>query len=73
LQAKAAIVFTNHRMAVSPGRNVLLNKRYVGRYLSVSELSRKLFSCVRKMGVNYQTELIILADGARIISQLAQR
>ena len=27
-------------MAVSPGRNVLLNKRYVGRYLSVSELSR---------------------------------
>jgi len=73
LQAKAAIVFTNHRMAVSPGRNVLLNKRYVGRYLSVSELSRKLFSCVCRIGVTDQSQLIILADGARWISQLAHR
>ena len=45
LQAKAAIIFTNQRMTVSQGRNVLLKKRYVGIYLSVSELSRKLFSC----------------------------
>ena len=60
-------------MIASQGRNVLLNQRYVGRYQSVLVLSRKLFSCVRKMGVNYQTELIILADGARWISQLAQR
>ena len=48
LQAKAAIIFTNQRMTVSQGRSVLLNKRYVGIYLSVSELSRKLFSCARR-------------------------
>ena len=41
LQAKAAIIFTNQRMTVSQGRNVLLNKRYVGSCLSVSELSRE--------------------------------
>jgi len=73
LEAKAAIIFTSHRMTVSPGRNVLLNKRYVGTCLSVSELSRKLFSGARKMGVTDQSQLIILADGARWISQLAQR
>ena len=73
LQAKTAIIFTNQRMTVSQGRNVLLNKRYVGSCLSVSELSRKLFSCARKMGVTDQSQLIILADGARWISQLAQR
>jgi len=73
LEAKAAIIFTSHRMTVSPGRNVLLNKRYVGTCLSVSELSRKLFSGARKMGLTDQSQLIILADGARWISQLAQR
>ena len=73
LEAKAAIVFTSHRMIVSPRRNVLLNKRYVGTCLSVSELSRKLFPGARKMGVTDQSQLIILADGARWISQLAQR
>ena len=73
LQAKAAIIFTNHRVTVSKGRNVLQNKRYVGTCLSVSELSQKLFSCARKMGVTDQSRLIILADGARWISQLAQR
>ena len=73
LEAKAAIIFTNHRMTVSQGRNVLLNKRYVGSCLSVSDLSRKLFSCARKIGISDQTKLIILADGARWISQLAQR
>ena len=62
LEAKAAIIFTHQRVTVSPGRNVLLNKRYVGSCLSVSELSRKLFSCVRKMGISYQTELIQLAQ-----------
>ena len=41
---------------------MLLNQRYVGRCQSVSELSRKLFSCVRKMGISYQTELIQLAQ-----------
>ncbi|MDP6745687.1 MAG: hypothetical protein QGH37_01485 [Candidatus Poribacteria bacterium] len=60
-------------MTVSPGRNVLLNKRYVGTCLSVSELSRKLFSGARKMGLTDQSQLIILADGARWISQLAHR
>jgi len=73
LEAKAAIIFTNQRMTVSQRRNVLLNKRYVGRCLSVSEWSRKLFSCAHKMGVADQSQLIILADGARWISQLAQR
>jgi len=60
-------------MTISPGRNVLLNKRYVGTSLSVSELSRKLFSGARKMGVTDQSQLIILADGARWISRLACR
>ena len=30
LEAKAAIIFTNHRVTVRKGRNVLQNKRYVG-------------------------------------------
>ena len=60
-------------MTVGQGRNVLLNKRYVGTCLSVSELSRKLFPGARKMGVTDQSQLIILADGARWISQLAHR
>ena len=51
---------------------MLPNQRYVGCCQSVSELRRKLFSCVRKIGVSHQTELIILADGARWISQLAK-
>jgi len=73
LEAKAAIIFTNHRVTVSQGRNVLQNKRDVGRCLSVSEWSQKLCSCARKMGLTNQSQLIILADGARWISQLAQR
>ena len=73
LQAKAAIIFTSHRVAISKGRNLLQNKRYVGTCCSVSDLSQKLFSCARKMGVTDQSQLIILADGARWISQLAQR
>ena len=36
LEAKAEIIFTNHRMTVSPGRNVLLNKRSVSSCLSVA-------------------------------------
>ena len=73
LEAKAAIIFTNQRMTVSPGRNVLLNKRSVSSCLSVAELSRKLFSSARKMSISDETELIILTDGARWISQLVQR
>ena len=60
-------------MTVGQGRNVLLNKRYVGTCLSVSELSRKLFPGARKMGVTDQNQLTILADGARWIRQLAHR
>jgi len=73
LEAKAAIIFTNQRVTVSKGRNLLQNKRYVGSCLSVSEWSRKLFSCARQMGVTDQSQLIILADGARWIRQLAHR
>jgi hypothetical protein len=58
-------------VVVSQGRNVLQNKRYVGRCLSVSELSRKLFFCARKSGISDQTKLIILAQkqypGAKLI------
>ena len=65
LQVKAAIIFTNQRVTVNPGRNVSQNKRYVGSCLSVSKWSGKPFSCASKMGISNQTKLIILADGAR--------
>ena len=69
LEAKAEIIFTDHRVTVSQGRNLLQNKRYVGSSCSVSELSQKLFSCARKMGLSDQTKLIILADIGLVASE----
>ena len=66
------IVFTDQRIRVSQGRNLLLHKQYVGSCQSVSEFGQRLFCCATEMGVKKETELIVLADGARWISQLAK-
>ncbi len=71
-EAKVGIVFTEQRIRVSKGRNLLLNKQYVGSCQSVSEFGKRLFCCATEMGVKKETELIVLADGARWISQLAK-
>merc|ERR1712096_367530 len=71
-EAKVGIVFTDQRIRVSQGRNLLLNKQYVGSCQSVSEFGKRLFCCATEMGVKKETELIVLADGARWISQLAK-
>jgi hypothetical protein len=72
LQAKASIVFTEPRIRVSKGRNLRLNKQYVGRCQSVLEFGQRLFCCATGMEVKKDTELIVLAYGARWISQLAK-
>jgi len=72
IEAKAAIVFTDDRKKVSKGRNLLLNKQYVGSCQPVKEFGEKLFCCARDFGINDQTEHIILADGARWITKLAK-
>lgn len=72
IEAKAAIVFTDDRVQVSKGRNLLLNKQYVGSCQTVKEFGEKLFCCARDMGVNDSTEHIILGDGARWITKLAR-
>ncbi len=81
IEAKAAIIFTDDRKKVSKGRNLLLNKQYVGSCQPVKEFGEKLFCCVRDFGVNDQTEHIILAEspslfarepGARWITKLAR-
>ena len=71
-EAKVGIVFTEQRIRVSQGRNLLLNKQYVGSCQSVSEFGQRLFCCATEMGVKKETQLIVLADGARWISQLAK-
>ena len=71
-EAKVGIVFTDQRIRVSKRRNLLLNKQYVGSCQSVSEFGQRLFCCATEMGVKKETELIVLADGARWISQLAK-
>ena len=67
-EAKVGIVFTDQRIRVSQGRNLLLNKQYVGSCQSVSEFGQRLFCCATEMGVKKETELIVLADGARWIT-----
>lgn len=71
-EAKAAIVFTDERVEVSKGRNLLLNKQYVASCQPVKEFGQQLFVCTTDMGVNDSTEHIILADGARWITKLAK-
>ena len=71
-EAKAAIVFTDERVQVSKGRNLLLNKQYVASCQPVKEFGQQLFVCTTDMGVNDSTEHIILADGARWITKLAK-
>ena len=71
-EAKAAIVFTDERVEVSKGRNLLLNKQYVASCQPVKEFGQQLFVCTTDMGVTDSTEHIILADGARWITTLAR-
>lgn len=71
-EAKAGIVFTDERITVSKGRNLLLNKQYVGSCQSVLEFGERLFCCATDMGINKETELIILGDGARWITKPAK-
>ena len=62
------IVFTDERIQVSKGRNLLLNKPYVGSCQSVKEFSEKLFCCATDMGINDSTELIeSIYENARVI------
>ena len=49
-EAKVGIVFTEQRIRVSQGRNLLLNKQYVGSCQSVSEFGQRLFCCATEMG-----------------------
>ena len=72
MEAKVGIVFTDERANLSKGRNLLLNKQYVGTFDESSKFSQKLFCCATEMGVDDKTELIILGDGARWISRIAE-
>ena len=72
IEAKVGIVFTDLRANISKGRNLLLNKQYVGTFHESDKFSEKLFCCATEMGVNDSTELIILGDGARWITKIAQ-
>ena len=72
IEAKVGIVFTDERAEISKGRNLLLNKQYVGTCHTVSEFSQKLFCCAMEMGVDECEELIVLGDGARWIWKIAE-
>jgi len=65
-------VFTDERVTVSKGRNQLVDKQYVASCQTVREFSEKRFCCAKEFGINDQTELIMLGDGARWITKLAQ-
>ena len=71
-EAKVGIIFTGERIQVSKDRNLLLNKMYVGSCENVDAFSEKLFLSTRQMGIDHESELIILADGARWITKLAK-
>ena len=72
IEAKVGIVFTDLRATISKGRNILLNKQYVGTFHPSEKFSEKLFCCAKEMGISDSTELIILGDGARWIGKIAK-
>jgi hypothetical protein len=73
LEAKVGIVFAHQLAVMGSKRRRLLNKQYVGTLQSVLQFSQQLFTTARSMGIDNQEQLVILSDGARWISQLAQR
>ena len=73
MEAKVGIVFSHQLALVGTNRRQLLNKQYVGTLQSVPQFSQQLFTTARGMGIDNQEQLVILSDGARWISQLAQR
>jgi len=72
IEAKVGIVFTDERATISKGRNILLNKQYVGSFHGSQKFSNKLYCCAKEMGIGDQTELVILGDGARWVNRIAQ-
>lgn len=72
IEAKVGIVFTDDTATISKGRNILLNKQYVGTFNDSNKFGEKLYCCAKDMGVSEQTELVILGDGARWIWRLAR-
>ncbi|MFB3041319.1 MAG: hypothetical protein ACE1ZS_05890 [Candidatus Poribacteria bacterium] len=72
IEAKVGIVFTDERATISKGRNILLNKQYVGTFNDSNKFGEKLYCCAKDMGISEQTELVILGDGARWIWRLAR-
>ncbi|MFQ6009433.1 MAG: ISKra4 family transposase [Candidatus Zixiibacteriota bacterium] len=72
IEAKVGLVFTDERATISKGRNILLNKQYVGTFHDSQKFSEKLYCCAKEMGIQNQTELVILGDGARWVNRIAQ-
>ena len=65
-------IFGHQLTVVGSNRRRLLNKQYVGTLQSVQQFSQQLFTSGRGMGIDNQDQLVILSDGARWISNLAQ-
>ena len=65
-------IFGHQLTVVGSNRRRLLNKKYVGTLQSVQAFSQQLFTSGRSMGIDNQDRLVILSDGARSISKLAQ-
>ena len=65
-------IFGHQLTVVGSNRRRLLNKQYVGTLQSVQQFSQQLFTSGRGMGIDNQDQLVILSDGARWISKLAQ-
>ena len=65
-------IFGHQLIVVGSNRRRLLNKQYVGTLQSVQQFSQQLFTSGQGMGIDNQDQLVILSDGARWISKLAQ-
>ena len=72
IEAKVGILFTDQRATISKGRNILLNKQYVGTFHHSQKFSDKLYCCAKEMGIDDQTELVILGDGAQWVNRIAK-
>ena len=69
----ASDIFGHQLTVVGSNRRRLLNKQYVGTLQSIQQFSQQAFtSSSRGMGIDNQDQLVILSDGARWISKLAQ-